>query len=371
MRILVDYRPALRARTGVGEAVHELARAYSHTYDDEIVLFTSSWKDRLDPRVPRAMGAAWVDRRIPVRVLNTLWHRASWPPVELLAGPIDVVHAAHPLLIPARRAAQVVTVYDLFFLTDPERTRAEIRRDYVPLAADHARRADAVVTSSCYTRDRLVGDLGVAADRVYICPLGAPSWRRLGRRPHVPADGCVLFVGTLEPRKNIGVLLDAYERLAARRAVPRLVLAGGAGPDAREWLARIARPPLNAHVAYRGYVAEADREALFAEARLLVLPSLDEGFGLPALEAMAAGIPVIASNRGSLPEVVGDAGTLVDPTDVDGLAAAIERSLTDDALAEAQGALGLARAATFTWQRGASVLRDAYTDAVARRRERG
>ena len=131
----------------------------------------------------------------------------------------------------------------------------------------------------------------------------------------MPEDGYILFLGSLEPRKNIGALLDAYEALTrGTRHVPRLVLAGGASPDAGPWLARIARDPLNHHVVYKGYVADDEREALYAGARALVLPSLDEGFGLPVLEAMSAGVPVIASNRGSLPEVVGNAGVLLDPT---------------------------------------------------------
>jgi glycosyltransferase involved in cell wall biosynthesis len=371
MRILVDYRAALRARTGVGEYIHSLIRSYRAAHDDEIVLFTSSWADRIDPRIGTELRARVVDRRIPVRVLNYLWHRASWPPVERLAGPVDVAHAAHPLLIPARHAAQVVTIHDLFFLTHPESTRAEIGRDYPALAAAHARRADAIITSTAHTRGLITARFGVPANRIYVCPPGAPSWRTLGRGPNVPEGGYVLFLGTLEPRKNVGVLLDAYERLAARMTrVPRLVLAGRATADARGWLERIARPPLEAHVAHRGYVPDEEREGLFAGARLLVLPSLDEGFGLPALEAMSAGVPVIASNRGSLPEVVAGGGTLVDANDADALAAAIERLVCDAQWADAQACAGLKRARAFTWPGAAATLRQAYVDAVGRRHER-
>src|SRR5262245_65745180 len=135
MRILVDYRPALRARTGVGEYIHTLVRAYTAAHDDAVTLFTSSWKDRPSPAVGRELRARIVDRRVPVSVLNYLWHRLEWPHVETLAGDADVAHAAHPLLIPARTAAQVVTIHDLFFLLNPEHTRAEIRRDYPQLSA--------------------------------------------------------------------------------------------------------------------------------------------------------------------------------------------------------------------------------------------
>ena len=129
MRILVDYRAALRARTGVGDYIRSLVLAYTSRYADDVLLFSSSWKDRPAPGLGAALGGRVIDRRIPVRVLNFLWHRAEWPPVEAFAGAIDVAHAAHPLMIPSRRAARVVTIHDLDFLSHPERTRAEIRRD--------------------------------------------------------------------------------------------------------------------------------------------------------------------------------------------------------------------------------------------------
>ena len=371
MRILVDYRPALRERTGVGEYIHQLVRAYAARNEDEVAVLCSSWKDRPAPGLAAELNARIIDRRVPVRVLNYAWHRLEWPPVELLAGRFDVVHAAHPLAIPARAAAQVITIHDLFFLAEPERTRAEIRRDYVPLAAAHAQRADAVITSTQHGKNLVAGRLGVPSDRIYVCPAGAPAWNQLGRAPTVPTGGNVLFLGTLERRKNIGTLLDAYEVLLRRRSnVPPLVLAGRATEDAASWLRRITAPPLVGRVTHLGYIAQDARERLYAEARLLVLPSLDEGFGLTALEAMSAGVPVVVSNRGSLPEVVGSAGTLIEPDDVAGLANAIERLAVDDGAALEHARAGLARAREFTWTRAAATLRHAYLDAVARRQQR-
>ena len=371
MRILVDYRPALRERTGVGEYIHQIVRAYAAAHDDTVAVFTSSWKDRPVPSLAADLGARVIDRRIPVGALNYAWHRLEWPPVEVLAGGHDVAHAAHPLLIPARHAAQVVTIHDLYFLAEPEATSAEIRRDYVPLAAAHARRADAVVTSTEYGRGLVVQQLGAAPDRVYVCPPGAPVWSRLGRALRPAADGNILFLGTLEPRKNVGALLDAYVLLLQRLpSAPPLVLAGRATPLADEWLRRVARAPLAGRVTHMGYVAAEAREELYAGARVLVLPSLNEGFGLTALEAMSAGVPVIASNRGSLPEVLGGAGVLVEPDDIETFAAALQRIITDDEAALRLAQAGLSRAATFTWARSAATLRRAYVDAVERRRAR-
>ena len=372
MRILVDYRPALRARTGVGEYIHTLVRAYIAAHDDTVTVFTSSWKDRPPPALGCELGGARVvDRRVPVSVLNYMWHRVEWPPVERLAGDADVVHAAHPLLIPAARAAQVVTVHDLFFLDHPERTRAEIRRDYPRLAAGHVGRADAVVTNSVTTGMLVQKRFGVPADRIYPCPPGAPVWRSLGKAPNVPADGYILFVGTLEPRKNLGVLLDAYTQLVGRgRRVPRLVIAGGATPDAGEWIERFSTGPLKPHVVYKGYVAGEEREQLYAGALALVLPSLDEGFGLPVLEALSAGVPVVTSDRGSLPEVVGAAGVVLDALDSGAWASALDRLASDPRWAADLGRAGLERAREFTWEKSAAQLHRAYTDAVTRRGER-
>jgi glycosyltransferase involved in cell wall biosynthesis len=372
VRILVDYRPALRERTGVGEYIHQLVRAYTATHtEEEVLLFTSSWRDRPASSVAAETGACVVDRRIPVSILNHLWHHREWPPVETLAGRVDVAHSAHPLLMPARDAAQVVTIHDVFFLSNASHTQAEIRRDYPALAAAHAQRADAVITSTQYGRTQIITRLGVEASRIHICPPGAPTWTALGREPNVPEDGCILFFGTLEPRKNVGVLLDAYARVLAHRStVPPLVLAGRATGAASEALARLRSAPLAGHVKHLGYVPDAAREDLYRSARVLVMPSLDEGFGLPALEAMSAGVPVIVSSRGSLPEVVGDAGAQVDPTDVQALADAIERAVVDRNWAMQAARAGLARARTFTWEQAARTLHEAYGNAVAHRRDR-
>jgi glycosyltransferase involved in cell wall biosynthesis len=152
--------------------------------------------------------------------------------------------------------------------------------------------------------------------------------------------------------------------------VPDLILAGRASADAGPWLARIERPPLKGHVRHLGYVDSSQREALYAGARLLVQPSFEEGFGLPVLEAMSLGVPVVAANRGSLPEVVGDAGRLVDPERPSDIAAAIGRLLEDDAYAAVCTAKGIARAHAFSWQRTAQLVLDVYRAAIGERARR-
>ena len=373
MRALIDYRPALRERSGIGEYTHELARGLAASFDAatlDLAVFSSSWKDRLEIHEPGLDRARKIDRRWPVRVLNFAWHRAGWPSVETLTGErFDVVHSMTPLLIPSREAAQVITIADLSFLTEPAWARAEIRRDYPDLIHTHARRADAIVVMSDHVGAEVRRVIGADAKKVAVIPAGAPDWTP---RAAAPANGYVLFVGTLEPRKNVGVLLDAYESLSRRSAKreggPELVLAGKATDAAQPWLDRIARPPLAGKVRHLGYVQAADRRALYEGASVLVLPSLDEGFGLPVLEAMTLGVPVVASRRGSLPEVLGDAGQLVDATDTQGFAEAIDRVLADDGFAAACAARGIERSRQFRWDRAARQTYEVYQQAIAHRR---
>jgi glycosyltransferase involved in cell wall biosynthesis len=376
MSVLLDYRPALRDRTGVGEWVHQLAHHLLNLKAAgdpaasglDLTLWSSSWRDRPSPSALRELsGATFVDRRMPVRPLIWAWNRVGWPPVEALTSRrFDIVHSTTPLLLPARAGLKVCTIYDLDFLANPGRTRAEMRRDFPKLVRAHAAMADLVVTISDYSKSQVEKRLGVAADRIAVCRPGVPSWIT-GPLPRRAADdGHVLFLGTLEPRKNIPTLLAAYRLLAAKLpSAPRLVMAGQVTPPAEAWLAEAQSPPLAEKILIEGYVSNERRAQLYAGARLVVLPSLDEGFGLPALEAMALGVPVVASTAGALPEVLGDAGLLVDPADAAGLAAAIERVCVDPELAGRMSDAGLARAEGFSWPASARSLVGAYAAARA------
>lgn len=392
MRILLDYRPALRQRTGVGEYVHQLAKALAarrgdrppgdragsgeaDAPSDTVELFTSSWKDRPSRAAIADLGEAvrLVDRRLPVQLLNTAWHRFGAPPVEWLTGhTYDVVHSPNPLLIPTRRAARVVTIHDLDFLAHPERTRGEMRHTYPALVARHAALADEVIVVSHHVAEQVRTLLHVDPDRISVCPNGGPAWPIPATLvPGNPQGRDILFVGTLEPRKNVDGLLAAYASLVARRPdAPPLRLVGGTVPGADRWRDTIARPPLAGRVTYAGYVEDAGRPAVYANARLLVLPSFDEGFGLPVVEALSMGVPVVAASCGALPEVTGGAAVLVDPEDTEALSAAIERVVFDGELARRLAEEGLRQARRFTWAKAAELTRAAYSRAIDARRGR-
>ena len=372
VRILLDYRPALHERTGVGEFVHELARALVRRGSDEVRLISTSWKHSpSSAAVAELAGARVVHRRVPVRALTWAWNRWGWPPVEWLAGPAEVVHSPSPLIVPSRHGARVITIHDLDFLSHPEHVEAEMRRDFPRLACAHAHRADQVIVVSHHVASEVERRLGVSTVKITVCSPGAPSWAadivrdRKSRQPRT-----IVFIGTIEPRKNVGTLLDAYARLLQKRPdAPRLVLAGRIRPSAERQLVLMKSEPLASHVTALGYVSDAQRRDLYRDAVMLVLVSLDEGFGLPVLEAMACGIPVVISNRGSLPEIAGDAATPVDATDAEAIADAMRR-LLDPEVAAAAMARGIARAGRYSWDGCASAARAAYQSAIENRNRR-
>ena len=236
-----------------------------------------------------------------------------------------------------------------------------------PALAPAASRADRIITPSHHTREDVLKLLPVEPERVVVVPEGvdlifkpqpeaevAERLAPLGLR----AGEYLLFLGTIEPRKNLGRLLEAVE--AAGATVGLLVLAGGQGWNNAAIRSAIARLTRAGRVRALGYVPDDLRAPLLAGARDFVYPSLYEGFGLPPLEAMACGTPVLTSNVSALPEVMGDAALSVDPTDVSALTAALTRIWGDEALRADLRARGLARASQFSWDRTARLTLDVY-----------
>jgi alpha-1,3-rhamnosyl/mannosyltransferase len=289
-----------------------------------------------------------------------------------LVGPVDVFHATNFLLVhPVERAKRVVTFHDLTAMLFPQWHPAKRLREMRVGLPVSAALADRIIAVSRATKDDVVRHLAVDPERVAVVPLAVDA----SFRPLAAADvdaalaplGLVrgtylLFLGTLEPRKNLPRLLDAAVRAGAE--VGPLVLAGADGWGTDELRPRIAELARQGRVRPLGYVAETLRPFLLSGARVFVYPSLYEGFGLPPLEAMACGTPVITSNVSALPETVGDAALLIDPLDVDALAASIRRLWEDEALRRELRARGLARARDFSWERTARLTLEAYAAAI-------
>ncbi|MCD6519417.1 MAG: glycosyltransferase family 4 protein [Anaerolineae bacterium] len=274
--------------------------------------------------------------------------------LDLLHAPVYVGPLCKPCLL-------VVTIHDLSFYIYPEFFRPFQRRYLQHFTRWTSKRADQIIAVSESTRRDVIRFLGVAPDRVVTIPNGVEEiFRPLGRarleafrRRNGLPERMILFLGTLEPRKNLLVLLEAYALLRQRGAQEMLVVAGGKGWYYESVYATVERLGLRRWVIFPGYVPWEELPLWYNAAELFVYPSLYEGFGLPPLEAMACGVPVVVSNVSSLPEVVGEAGVLVDPQDPQGLAVAMEELLADPARREELAEAGLARARSFSWERTA------------------
>lgn len=295
---------------------------------------------------------------VPARALRALWRRVDWPPTELLATDADVLHATNFVLPPATRARGVVTVHDLAFLDHPEFLAAP-QRDLPELVRRSVARAAVVCTPSEAVARQVARRLDIGEERIVVTPLGVDrAWART--EPPSPAlrarlglpPRYLLFVGAAQPRKGLRVLLEAH---AAHPELAPLLLAGPAG-----WGPALAS---SSRVHAVGYLDEADLHRVVAGAATLVLPSLEEGFGLPVLEAMAAGVPVVCSDLPALRELAGGLATLVPPGDPVALATALARA--DGAGHDpASVAARQAHAARYTWQACAQATVRAYRKAL-------
>jgi len=298
---------------------------------------------------------------LPLPYLYDSWHSLRRPHLPRAAGALDVVHVTAPVVPPTGRTPMVATVHDLFPVTRPELLTsrgARLLRRGLEIIRDTA--AVVMVPTEVVAADCRA--FGIDANRLRVVPWGAtpvdPQPAEVDAlRVRYDIDGpYVLFVGTLEPRKNLARLVQAVARLG--RDDLTLVVAGpeGWGEDLPDPSAAGVRAVLT------GHVPSADLPALMAGAAAFCFPSLAEGFGLPVLEAMVAGAPVVTSAGTACAEVAGDAALLVDPLDVDSLAGGLDQVLDDADLADRLRAAGRARAATFTWSAVADAAVAAYTD---------
>ena len=355
IRVGLDATPLLGPRTGIGRYTGSLlaALASGPREADRLELVAAAFT--LRGRLPDLTGVQVRSRPVPARALQLAWSRAEWPPVELLTGRLDVFHATNFVLPPLRRARGVVTLHDLAFLHLADTVSAASAR-YRVLVPRSLRRAAVVLTPSeavaSQVREAYATELARSGAPVIAIPHGvSPGWAKasppsetLRRRLGLPSE-YVLFVGTLEPRKDLPTLLAAHRLVSG---APPLVLVGPSGWGAEVDLSGCLTP---------GFLDDDDLRPVVAGASVLVLPSRDEGFGLPVLEALAAGTPVVASDLPALREVGGAHATYAPVGDVEAFAQALRQVL--HAPGDPLGARS--HAAGFSWSRSAERHRDAYT----------
>jgi glycosyltransferase involved in cell wall biosynthesis len=358
VRLALDATPLLGQRSGVGRYVTGLLHGLAEVAPElqpRLTLF--SVRGDLPPGLPASARRA--PGRFPARLLRPLWARTPLPPIEILTGRVDVFHGTNFVLPPAARARGVVTIHDLAFLRFPDTVTGDVARyrELVPLAL---RRARAVVTVSEAIADELRAEYSSSLPSLFVAPNGVdPEWARATpaseedlSRLGIP-HRYLLFVGNREPRKNLGMLVRAHA--AARRedpSTPRLVLVGPAGWGDR-WDGAAPDPD---DVVVAGYLSGPDLRRVVARAVAVCMPSRYEGFGLPVLEALAAGRPVLASDIPAHREIAGGHATLLPPDDVEGWAEALSTAET----LGGNPADRRAHTVLYTWRRSAARHLEAY-----------
>jgi len=368
--IVIDYTAAVRQVGGIGRYTRGLVHALAAMdVTDHYVLLVMG--NGADPEI-RTPAFRLCCAPLAERHTNILWHRLGLPipKVEWFTGPSDIFHSPNFVLPPAS-ARTVLTVHDLSFLRVPECAEPSLRSYLSRVVPRSVARADRVLADSHNTKADVVELLRTPEEKVDVVPAGVEDRFRpiadkaqleavrrkydLGTRPFI------LSVGTLEPRKNFSGLMEGYALLRQGNRFPhRLVIAGKKGWLYEGIFDAARRLKLGDDVHFVGFVADEDLPALYNLADLFAFPTLYEGFGLPALEAMACGTPVVTAGNSSMPELVGDAALLIEATDTEGLAQAMGQVLADSELRTTLVARGLARARLFSWSQAAHKLLQAY-----------
>ena len=368
MRIGIDATALPPQPVGAGNYIIQLVRALAEAnFDVQLVIFAQ----KKGPALIDLPEERWVEWRI-VEDLSPgsrlVWEQTRLPSL-VRSTKIDLLHSLHytrPLRLPC---ASVVTFHDMTFFLFPQ-LHTWARRLFFPTAMRiSARQADAIITVSESTRQDAIRLLAIDPGKIFTAQLGVdPSFRTindLGEKSRVIAkynlpERFILYLGTIEPRKNLPILIRAYRQLVNSGTSHKLVLVGKYGWMYEDVLDLVDELGLEDKVFFAGYVPQDDLPLVYNLASLFVYPTIYEGFGLPALEAMACGVPVITSQIASLPEIVGDAGILIPVNNVEALSEAMSRVLGDSTLREKLIKDGQLRSTKFSWDRTAQLTWQVY-----------
>lgn len=381
LEVALDVTPLLGPRTGVGEFCAGAIEALSAPPANSLVApraYAVTWRrrDHLVGQVGQQLSVA--GRPMPARPVQWAWRRFDLPAIEWWAGPVDVVHGTNFVVPPARGAARVATVHDLTAVRYPELCEP-VSRGFPALVRRAVAKGAWVHTPSAFVAAEVTELLGVPPERVRAVYHGVPTRRspRPDRRPSADAPLAqvlpssvgpyVLALGTIEPRKDHANLVRAFDHLAGAHPELWLVLAGPDGWGRAALDEAMAASACASRILRLGYVGEAVRAELLARAAVFAYPSVYEGFGFPPLEAMGAGVPVVTTDAGALPEVMGGAATMVPSGDPERLACALEEALYDGRTRAELLDKGRQRVAAFRWDACAAGLIGLYRDAVAAR----
>lgn len=371
MRIGIDTSASVGKTGGIGvfvvNMVKELSQIDAH---NRYVLLYTYFRKRIKntENLPLNANFTWKGYRIPSRVISKLCLKFGFPTVEMLAGKLDIFHSTSHFFWPQKKGKKVATVHDLIIFKMPHLFLSQMRKFYQESMRRTILNADLICADSRCTKTDIIEIFRVPESKVKVVyggvdqcfkPLGIDKqWlhERLGLK-----NPFILFVGVIEPRKNLEVLVEAFENLnRAGRIDHDLVIVGKKGWLYEPIIHKITNSGFRHQIFLLDYVKLPDLVLLYNTAALFVYPSLYEGFGLPVLEAMACGTPVVTSNVSSLPEVAGDSAWYVDPHSVESITQGIETMLNNQRLREELGRKGLERSRLFSWRNTASQILELY-----------
>jgi glycosyltransferase involved in cell wall biosynthesis len=371
-RIAIDYTAAYEQSGGIARYVHELTSALSQldaTTEYKLFVLGAQLNDLGQPP---STNFTWKPTRVTPRWAARLWHRARLPiPVEVITGKIDLFHAADFVLLPTLPATKtLLTIHDLSFVRVPETASPPLKAYLDIVVPRSVKNTDHILADSQATKDDLIDLYKTPESKITVllsgvdkrfAPVTDTEFVEKTRQKYGLANKqYILSVGTVQPRKNYSRIIRTLAQLRQRGLDIHYAIAGGKGWLEDEMYQTIEDTGLQDYVHVLGFVDDEDLPALYTGSECLLITSLYEGFGLPILEAMACGIPVITSNLSSLPEVAGDAGILVDPMDIDAITNATYSVLTDSIQRDQLIEAGYEQVKKFTWERSATHLKSIY-----------
>jgi len=379
--VTTDIRPALKRMTGVGTYIFNLYNSLiSENPELFFKLFSSSMKDRCSLPFPDTDNYHVYDYRIPVKLIDIAFQKLRFPPVQCFTGKTDVFHSPSPVLPPLLKCARVATVHDIYFLRSPDETQKESRTVFAKQIERHLNEADMIISVSKFTADEVSDQFNIDENKIKVIHHGCDhviddlniepdksgssaetakalttekekTLRELGLS--TDAD-IMLCVGTVEPRKNPEFMIDVFE-LVKKWMKQKIVLifAGHYGWNTERFKARLANSRCRKDIAVTGYLARERLNNLYRFSKVLVMPSRYEGFGLPVIEAMRLGLPVLSSDSSSLPEVGGGAAKYFQTNNVDQAAEKLTAVLENESARNKMIRAGLKHANGFTWSKAA------------------
>ncbi len=378
VRIGIDFRAALSHPCGIARYSRELARGLLSLNEDiELVLYSATRYGSVLDRIPRAIRehprSHLIERRLPAKALKALCYLPGFN-LKWITGPIALLHHTDLTYLPNEGTPEIVTVHDLAYEISPRFHEPDFRATVGERVRQAVERATLIIVPSESTRRDLLERHEVEAERIRVIPHGVDHvLRKLEETDHPDQDGVprsvfekpyLLHVGTIEPRKNLVRVLQAFEKIRREGIETRLVIAGPKG-----WMTEAYERALN-HCAYRhevfevGSVEESTLRKLYRSATAVVYPSLYEGYGLPVVEAMAQGVPVMTSDRSATQEIAGDDAVLCDPEDVDSMARGMAELVKNEALRDHLRKAGRRKTSLLTWQRTARQTYEAYREVL-------